>query len=203
MQHGVYRIRNTQNHKCYIGSAAGKGGFAERWREHRKELRGNRHYNQHLQNAWNKYGADIFVFEPLLYCDPENCLMYEQIALDYYKLGYNICQVAGNTLGLRYSHQARTNCSRGQRGRKHPENVKAKISQANKNKKRSLSTRMKISKAKQGERHHNAKLTTSQIQEIRTLLKLGIRQHIIANKFGVTQQTISKIHTYKRWRYTS
>ena len=46
----------------------------------------------------------------------------------------------------------------------------------------------------------NAKLTVSQVQEIKTLLKnSGLTQKEIAEKFGVTVQSITLINTGKRW----
>jgi HNH endonuclease/NUMOD4 motif len=53
-----------------------------------------------------------------------------------------------------------------------------------------------------GENHHLAKLTDSQIEEVRTLLSKKIKQHIIAAQFGVTQSVISNIHRKKK-RYAN
>jgi group I intron endonuclease len=57
---GVYRIICLPSKKVYIGSTS---DLARRWPEHRKELRGNRHPNAHLQSAWNKYGESQFQYE--------------------------------------------------------------------------------------------------------------------------------------------
>ena len=61
---GVYWIINWLNLKRYIGSAKDIKG---RWKGHLKRLRENRHGNQPMQNAWNKYvpiyGEEIFVLE--------------------------------------------------------------------------------------------------------------------------------------------
>ena len=37
--------------------------FGDRWDCHRAQLKGGYHDNPHLQNAWNKYGADNFEFD--------------------------------------------------------------------------------------------------------------------------------------------
>jgi group I intron endonuclease len=47
------------NDKFYVGSTVNK---KVRFREHRKQLRGNRHHCKHLQAAWNKYGEVKFDF---------------------------------------------------------------------------------------------------------------------------------------------
>ena len=56
----IYKIINLVNDKFYVGSTTNK---KIRFREHRKQLRGNRHHCKHLQAAWNKYGEDKFVFK--------------------------------------------------------------------------------------------------------------------------------------------
>ena len=57
---GLYRILNRANSHYYVGSTVDS---ANRWRHHRNALRKNKHYNDHLQRAWNKYGEATFVFE--------------------------------------------------------------------------------------------------------------------------------------------
>jgi hypothetical protein len=61
-QMGVYRIRNTANGKCFIGSARDVPG---KLNGHRFQLRMKAHRNDVLQREWEEYGADAFVFEPL------------------------------------------------------------------------------------------------------------------------------------------
>lgn len=62
---GIYCIRNKINGKRYIGRSL---DILNRWRMHRKELNSNKHKNDYLQNAWNKYGEDNFEFEILEQC---------------------------------------------------------------------------------------------------------------------------------------
>lgn len=50
---GVYQIYNTVNGKRYIGSSI---HIEQRFKEHLRNLRANKHVNAHLQSAWNKYG---------------------------------------------------------------------------------------------------------------------------------------------------
>lgn len=49
---GVYQIYNKETNKRYIGSSI---NIERRLKEHKRNLKANRHSNQHLQNAWNKY----------------------------------------------------------------------------------------------------------------------------------------------------
>ena len=63
----IYKIINRVNDKFYVGSTVNK---KVRFREHRKQLRGNRHHCKHLQAAWNKYGEvkfDFVVVEEVMY----------------------------------------------------------------------------------------------------------------------------------------
>ena len=106
---GVYRIVNNINGKVYIGSTGSKGGFKKRWSYHLTDLRQNKHHSRHLQRAWNKYGEESFVFEILEMIEDftkETLLIREQYYLDLYKsydvnLGYNICKIAGSSLGVK------------------------------------------------------------------------------------------------------
>mgnify|MGYP000886959842 CR=1 FL=1 len=63
---GVYQIVNKLNGHKYIGSSI---NIWTRWGRHLSDLRKNKHDNNYLQNAWNKYGEDNFEFGVLLFCD--------------------------------------------------------------------------------------------------------------------------------------
>lgn len=90
---GVYEIKNTENDKIYIGSSK---NFDARWEKHRQKLEANRHYNQYLQNAWNKYGEDTFEFNILESgIDEENLKEKEKEYIELYGVcddenGYNL-----------------------------------------------------------------------------------------------------------------
>jgi hypothetical protein len=52
-----------------------------------------------------------------------------------------------------------------------------------------------------GERNHSAKLTESDVAEIKSLRDGGMLQREIADRFGVMQNTISRILSGKRWSH--
>lgn len=56
---GVYLIRNMENNKEYVGAS---NNVLRRLKEHESFLRKNKHYNTHLQSAYNKR-PDSFIFE--------------------------------------------------------------------------------------------------------------------------------------------
>lgn len=60
---GIYSITNTINGKRYIGQT--KQLFKIRWNQHKALLRKNKHFNPHLQRAWNLFGESSFIFEIL------------------------------------------------------------------------------------------------------------------------------------------
>lgn len=88
---GVYQIYNPITNKRYIGSSI---NVERRLKEHLRNLKRNNHHNMYLQAAYNKYG-DALQFQFLEECEPDECLIFEQYYLDYYKpyireFGYNI-----------------------------------------------------------------------------------------------------------------
>lgn len=94
---GIYQIRNLINGKIYVGSSI---NLRKRMKDHFRDLRNNRHANQHLQKAYNKYGLDKFVFEVLEYVEKDMLLEREQYYIDTLNVvneGYNICPVAIHT----------------------------------------------------------------------------------------------------------
>lgn len=80
---GVYQIYNTVNGKRYIGSSI---HIEQRFKEHLRNLRANKHVNAHLQSAWNKYGEHSFILEEVELCEPDQCLKVEQEYIDYYHI---------------------------------------------------------------------------------------------------------------------
>ena len=54
---GVYKLVNKTTGQCYVGQSQ---RCKKRIKEHFRLLRWNRHTNQHLQNAYNKYGGENF-----------------------------------------------------------------------------------------------------------------------------------------------
>ena len=63
---GIYCIENIVDHKKYIGQSI---DIYRRWKDHKRELNGNRHRNVYLQRAWNKDGKDNFNFYVLEICN--------------------------------------------------------------------------------------------------------------------------------------
>lgn len=59
---GVYQITSLIDKKVYIGSSY---NIEQRIKKHISALNNRKHINRYLQNCWNKYGKDNFIFETL------------------------------------------------------------------------------------------------------------------------------------------
>lgn len=94
---GIYKITCVGNNKCYIGQSI---AIKRRWNDHKKSLKQGTHYNKYLQNAYNKYGENSFVYEILEQCSKDKLNEREQfyIALfDSFKNGFN-CDLGGSNI---------------------------------------------------------------------------------------------------------
>ena len=108
---GVYKIVNLVNGNVYVGSS---GNMRDRWCSHRCDLRLARHYNKHLQRAWNKYGEEAFRFDILQETDTDALLVREEYFIKWYEENnhgriYNLCRTpTKGTRGLTWSHTKET-----------------------------------------------------------------------------------------------
>ena len=85
-------IENIVNRHIYIGSSKDIDG---RVRIHTNALDDGNHHSDYLQNAWNKYGFENFVYDILIICDEDMLLFYEQSFIDAWKPAYNMSKIAG------------------------------------------------------------------------------------------------------------
>jgi group I intron endonuclease len=108
-QKGIYKITNIINGKIYIGSTS--ISFNNRFKKHINDLDTNKHGNRYLQNAWNKYTKNSFIFEIIEIIDKDELIIIrEQYYLDILlptkrNIGYNICTIAGSSLGVKRSDE--------------------------------------------------------------------------------------------------
>jgi group I intron endonuclease len=104
---GIYKIKNTKNGDFYIGSASDMRG---RIKYHKKVLRDGTHHNKYLLRAWRKYGEEVFVFSPVLYCAKQDLLLYEQLCITGLAPQYNLMRVAESG-GWSHAEQSRQRIS--------------------------------------------------------------------------------------------
>jgi group I intron endonuclease len=114
-QSGIYKIQSIcKPERCYIGSAI---NIRNRWRGHLNDLKRNKHSNNRLQNHFKKYGESDLQFSILLGCEKEDLIKIEQYFIDSYNPWFNICKIAGNSLGTKRSIETRRKISEHQIGR--------------------------------------------------------------------------------------
>ncbi len=65
---GIYQIKNTMNGKIFIGSAKDLHGIIN---SNKFQLKNGSHFNKEMQNDYNQFGEDKFVFEVLDYLKPK------------------------------------------------------------------------------------------------------------------------------------
>ena len=95
MNSGIYKITNTTNKKIYIGSSV---NILNRKYKHFWMLNKGIHNNEYLQKSYNKYGKDVFIFEVVEYCEPNELIEKENKFIIIYesnnlKKGYNLALV--------------------------------------------------------------------------------------------------------------
>jgi group I intron endonuclease len=145
---GVYQIKCLPNGLVYVGSSIDIG---HRWVCHRTELNRNIHDNQHLQNAWNKYGGDGFEFSVI------------QPVINESNLG----EIEERWIAMKESADRKKGFNKTERalltflGKTHTDETKAKISKAKKGSKQSDEVIARRAKAMIG--HYMAPETSQKI----------------------------------------
>lgn len=116
MKSGIYKISCTANNKIYIGSAQ---DIEERFYRHKLLLNKNKHHNIYLQRAWNIYGSNVFAFEVIEFCQPQDLIFREQFWIDAEKPRLmNMAFVAGSRMGVKHSPEAINKIKAAGTGRK-------------------------------------------------------------------------------------
>lgn len=116
---GIYKLVNKATGHCYVGQSQ---RAQKRIKEHFRLLRHNKHTNQHLQRAYNKYGAENFYGAIEVECEsPEQLDALEEAFLkgDAWfeeKTMYNIADFAKAPMrGKTHSEEVRKRIRLGRR----------------------------------------------------------------------------------------
>lgn len=200
---GVYGIFNISAGKVYIGSAV---NISRRYREHQRKLMRGNHHSPHLQRAWNKMGPGSFMFKALRFVDKSDLIKEEQDLMNFFQsawdeAGYNICPTAGNCIGRKLSDEAKKRIADKHRGRKLSEDHRAAISAGGTGRRVTEKTLVNMRKAQQGFGGGNARLTESDVLDIRSSFAAGTTQAVLAERHGINRGYVSLIVTRKRWRH--
>lgn len=161
MNTGIYRLRIGD--WFYIGQAK---NFKTRWKEHTWDLKADKHHNQILQRAYNKY--QTLEFDILAYCTEDKLNSMEQSLIDAYYDEDNCANLAKDVIAptrgrkhsdetrakmsisgkarLPFSEETRRKIAIGNTGKKHTDEAKAKVSAANKGRVQSEERKTKTAK---------------------------------------------------------
>lgn len=214
---GIYQIRNLVDEKRYIGQSI---DLHKRKLSHFSILDLNKHDNFHLQNSYNKYRKENFVFEILLYCEPFQLTDYEQFFVDQYKnseLLYNArLECVNSNKGMHHSEKSKRQMSLALKGRCFSDEHRRRLSIANSGENHYLwgkhqpeKIKKKISLALSGENNfwfgkHILNETRIKIMEtrgttkekiliIKGMLSENIEKANIAKSVGVSESTVYKV----------
>lgn len=205
----IYSVINKLTGEMYIGSTK---DFYNRICGHIWHFKNNIHQNSRMQNVFNKYGKDIFMFDVLEMVYDENLLiLLEQKLINFFNPEYNICKIAKSRLGVKMSDESRAKMrlsklnqspetkrkiSETLKGNKISEEVRAKMSKALKGKKKTKEHSKKISeglkKYKRTEEHTKNLLSVhlnnkhalgiKPSEATREKISLGIKNHYIEKR---------------------
>ena len=196
---GIYQIRNILNNKRYIGSS---NNLLKRRTAHATKLKMNYHSNDILQNAYNKYGDEKFVFEVIEFCDVIDLVDRENFYINLYKacdkdFGYNICPDAEHHLTSDITKEKLRQSAFGNKnwlGKKHTEETKQKQSDWHKGKIVKESTKEKLRQINLGKKI--SEKTIKKMSESKKSMFLGSKNPMWG-KLGELNGFFGKKHTNK------
>lgn len=213
----------------YIGQTG--MNFGDRWDHHRVMLRANKHGNRLLQDDWNKYGEQSFVFEPVEIVDDTTYLddleeYYIAIAKSEHK-AYNLTDGGKEPVwkGKHLSESTKRKIGEKNRehmtGRKLSDETRKKMSESQKA--RVYSEEEKLAYSLRAREMHTgqhvaestkeklrkinqdnppgAKYTVEDIKNIRAAVEAGESLKDVAAKYHTTPSYISAIAQRRRWKH--
>ena len=195
----IYAIKNLINDKIYIGQTA--RSFSSRKAAHIYKLRNNKHENSYLQNSFNKYGENNFIFLKLKNASNRNELNVLEVRLIKKfksmnkKYGYNLKSGGYHVI---YSDESKKKMSISASNRPPiSDETREKLSILRKGKKRKKTQVLKWS----GENSGSSILKNEDVLEIRRLYENGYKVSQISKKFGRGWTTIDCIIKRKNWKH--
>lgn len=194
---GVYRLVNKKNNKSYVGSST---NLSKRFSIYYslgslKRSKGS----IAIYNALLKHGHYNFCLDILEYCEIYVLIEREQYYIDLFNPEYNICKIAGSTLGFKHSEVTKEKIIISKTGIKHEILFSENLSKARRGKKNKLGikinatpktttvdTRLKISERARG-------VCVKVFDKNNNFINQFSSMKSAANYYGVDRSTISRI----------
>jgi group I intron endonuclease len=187
----IYTITNKVSGKVYVGQAV---DYEDRWGRHKRELRGNYHNNQHLQNSYNKHGAEAFEYK-VIDAVPIETLDEAEIAYiaqyDSFKNGYNGTLGGDGIRGFTHTEEAIHTMQVKSRARWCDDSYIKKQKEGYSEEVRTIMSDKKV-----GEKHPRAKLTNA--------VRIAIYKDTVntdsywTERYDISRATVSLIRTGQR-----
>lgn len=194
----IYSIVNIVNNKKYIGYTM---DLKQREYHHKYNLRKGVHVNYFLQEDWNEFGEENFIFEVIEsnICQ-ESLLSREKYYTDYYQsdnqeYGYNILN------GFSHNKLTREKISEKHKGKSITESQMEGLRLGHGKAYHTEETYKKLSEANRGEGSGTAKLTEEDVINILIDIRRKVPYKIIKSKYDISFSQISRIKSGKRWGY--
>lgn len=187
---GIYGIKNLINQKVYVGQT--RQNFQKRYWNHKWKLDNNQHDNKHLQNAWNKYGADNFEF--FIIEIVKDAIVINDLEIQYISkyrknnLSYNILDGGDGFNGCVIPEETRKMIGEKNRQRL----LGSKLSEQ---------TKKKMSKARKGKHvfRYSDTLNEETAYKIKTFLVNGFTASEISKNLEIDYRLINNIISNNTW----
>lgn len=187
---GIYRIRNIINDKVYIGQTS--ENFKRRYLHHRWKLNNGSHDNSYLQRAYNKYGAENFVFEVVHIVEDTSLLDdLEILYIEQSDNRYNMLLGGGGRRGY-----AMKDSTKKLIGKANKEHMTGRV--ASEKTKQKMSTSQKARYA--AHPNDNRTLSVDTATQIKKMIIDGKKLSEISDQLGVSYKIVNGILSYDTYK---
>jgi group I intron endonuclease len=192
---GIYMIQCKVNNKIRIGSSK---DIKARWRNYKSELNRKIYSVKTLQDDWNNYDKENFEFKVIEECNEDILLEREMYYTLFYKsneieFGYNINK------GNKHSEETKLKMSKSSKGKPKSEESKIKMSISKKGTKLSDKVKLKMSLKRKGSNNPRSKITMQQSKEIKEKLNKGVKVKDLMIEYNCSNKPIIEIQNNVHW----
>lgn len=199
-KHGIYAVMCLDDGCIYIGKT--EQTFIRRFYEHSERLQRNVHDNKYLQNVFNKYGTDSFIFFCVQAIETEDINETEKHIIQIAREHFATCSNMLDGGEVDYKSLGKLNAER-LRGSKLSEETKLKMSETKKGKPHDTSKMKAALREIYLEKKYgcNTALRPIEVIAVKKLLAAGLKQKVISNLLQISIYNIAAIATERAWDF--